>query len=345
MVWDPVIELRFTHNIAQAAGEEWISRAYELPPDEVLEIFRMEIIPPVTTAGVIRKLRYVTLRIDDNEYETLHLSSIMAPHEHPNNVGVAIDFGVPLLWRPIIGSLPSPIEATCPKVKRGSKLTIKTIADEAIAATEPYTIVLKAARVRGADKLAEIVGTTSYPVSIVLNGEPYSKDPVPVTLENFDELPGGLRQSKPQIFPWFTYAKNRVDTTPNTWYEFTYDSYVAYSWMQLQWNLVNKSEAYCVEHIGVIPHSNSKALRLYVEGRVTNPEFTTRPLPESNFFMPPMFYETSVNAGLKRAGPVKLPKPFLFHGVKGGIQIIDNGTSIPAGGVEVMVYGKKIVLR
>jgi len=48
---------------------------------------------------------------------------------------------------------------------------------------------------------------------------------------------------------------------------------------------------------------------------------------------------------MKKAGPVKLLKPFLFHGVKGGIQIIDNGTSIPANGVEVMVWGTKFVLK
>jgi len=40
-----------------------------------------------------------------------------------------------------------------------------------------------------------------------------------------------------------------------------------------------------------------------------------------------------------------LIKPFLFHGVKGGIQILDNGTPIPADGVELHVYGVKFVLK
>lgn len=343
-VWDPVIELQFTHTGSQAAGEEWISPAYGLPPNEVLEIFRIEVIPPVdATTGTIKKLRYITLVIGDKEYDSLRINSIMCPLEGHQNVVSAIDLGVPYLHRPITGRIPLPEEGVCPKVRRGETVAVKTVADESI--TETYTIVLKAARVREQSKLVEIVGTSSIPVYFSLNTDTYSKPSIPVTLDTFDELPGGLRQSKPQIFPWFTYARNKQATTPNTWYDFDYDAYAAYPWMELSWNLVNKEVAYLVDAIGVIPHANSKALRLFVEGRVTNPEFATRPLPEKNFFMPPQYYSTSVNAGLKKAGPRFIKPPYLFHGVKGGIQIIDNGTSITADGVEVLVYGRKFVLR
>jgi len=343
-VWDPEIELKFKHTGSQAAGEEWISPAYELPPDEVLEIKRLEIIPPVdATTGVVKKLRYVTLIIEDREYESIRINSVMAPSEHQHNVSVAVDFGIPYLHRPIIGRIPSPIEGTCPKVARGQRLAIKTVADEAIA--QDYEVVLKCARVRGAAKLVEVVGTSVIDASFALDTDFYAKTPIPVSLETFDELPGGLRQAKPQIFPWATYARNKQATTPNLWYEFDYDAYAQHPWMELTWNLVNKEVAYLVEAIGVIPHANSKALRLFVDGRITNPEFTTRPLPEQNYFYPPMFYATADNERLKIPGPKRLVKPFLFHGVKGAIQIVDNGTSIPANGVEVMVWGKKFVLR
>jgi len=342
-VWDPVIELQFKHAGSQTAGEEWISPAYVLPPDEVLEIFRIELIPPVdTTAKTVKKLRYVTLVIDGNEYESIRINSVMAPLEHPLNVGKAVDLGTPYLHRPVTGRIPSILEGTCPKVARGQTLAVKTVADENI--TQDYTVVLKAARVRGARKLFEVVGVPTVSESFNLDTDFYVKS-VPVSLETWDELPGGLRQSKPQIFPWVTYARNRQATTPNTWYEFDYDAYAQYPWMELTWNLVNKEVAYLVTHLGVIPHTNSKALRLFIEGRVTNPEFTTRPLPEKNFFPPAMFYSTDTNDTLKHAGPAKLLKPFLFHGVKGGIQVIDNGTSIPVNGVEVHVYGTKFVLK
>jgi hypothetical protein len=342
-VYDPEIELQFKHTGSQGSGEEWLSSAYELPPDEVLEIYRLELIPPVNAdTGIIRKLRYVTLMIEDKEYESLRISSIMAPLEHPLNVGAAINFGIPYLHRPLTGVTPTAIEGVCPKVARGQKLAIKTVADEAL--TESYAIVLKAARIRGASKLLEVVGTPTIDASFTLDTDTYHKT-VPVSLESFDELPGGLRQSKPQIFPWFTYARNRQATTANTWYTFDYDTYAQYPWMELTWNLVNKEAAYLVNYLGIIPHSNSKALRLYIEGRMTNPEFTTRPLPEKNYFPPAMYYDTAVNTNLKKSGPKKLLKPFLFNGVKGAIQVIDNGTSISADGVEVMVYGVEFVLR
>jgi hypothetical protein len=344
-VWDPVVEFQFKHTGSQAAGEEWVCPdAYELPPNEVLEIFRLELIPPVNAdTGLIRKFRYVTLMIEGREYETLRINSVMAPLEHQANVGVAVDFGIPYLHRPITGIIPGPLEGTCPKVARGQTLSVKTVADEAIS--EPYTIVLKAARVRGQDMLLEKVGTPVVSGIIELDNERYVKEPVPVSLETWNELPGGLAQKKPQVFPWFTYARNKADTTPNQWYDFEYYAKVNYDWMNLSWNLVNKENAYIVTHLGVIPHSNSKAVRFYVEGRITMPEFTTRPLPEKNFFPPAMYYDTSVNANIKLAGPKKLIKSFLFHGVKGGIQVIDNGTAIPANGVELHVYGVKVVLR
>ena len=333
----------FKHTGAQAAGEEWISPAYELPPDEVLEVFRIELIPPVdATTKTVKKLRYVTLMVEGNEYESLRINSVMAPAEHPLNVSRALDLGIPYLHRPITGRTPSVLEGICPKVARGQRLAVKTVADEDIA--EDYTIVLKAARVRGAEKLVEVVGTPVVSESFSLDRDVYYKS-VPVRLDTWDELPGGLRQGKPQVFPWVTYARNRQATTPNTWYEFDYDAYAQYPWMELTWNLVNKEAAYLVTHLGVIPHANSRAIRLFIEGRVTNPEFTTRPLPERNFFPPAMLYDLSVYETLKRAGPTPLAKPVLFHGVKGAVQVIDNGTSIPANGIEVHVYGIKFVLR
>ena len=346
-IWDPVVIKRFKYDYStegsQSAGEEWLSDVYELPPDEVLEVYRMEIIPPVdSSTGTIKKLRYVTLMIDGKEYETIRVNSVMAPLEHQTNVGIAIDFGIPYLHRPITGRIPSATEGKCPKVKRGQTLGVKTIADESIS--QDYEIILRCARVRGESKLISVVGTTAITASLNLNGDFYSKT-VAVGIDSWDELPGGLSQSKPKIFPWFVYARNKAATTANTWYNFEYNQYAQYDWQTLFWNLVNKENAYLVQYIGVIPHSNSKSLRLYVEGRITNPEYPIRPLPEFNYFPPPMYYDTATNASMKRAGPKKIEPPYLFHGVKGGIQIIDNGTSISANGIELMVWGTKFVLK
>jgi hypothetical protein len=341
-VWDPVVEFRVDFSGTQAAGEEKVASVYSTSPDEVLEVFRIELIPPVdTTAKAVKKLRYVTLVINGREYDTIRINSVMAPLEHPNNAGVAVDLGVPILHRPILGQLPSIVDITCPKVARGQSLAVKTVADENI--TQPYSVILKCARVKGRSKLMEIVGPYAGSARIELDGDTYIKDVPFPSLETFDELPGGLAQSKPQILPWVTYARNVKATTVNQWYDFEYDSGVKYQWMDLSFNLANKDEAYIVKALGVIPHANSKALRLFADGRITNPEFSIK--SDYNFFYPPMYYDTDANAAMKRAGPVFLKKPFLFHGVKGGIQVIDNGTAIPADGIEVMVWGTKFILK
>ena len=343
-VFDPVIELKakFT-GVSLSAGQEVTSDVFECAPDEVLEIFRIEVVPPVdTSAGAIKKLREVGLLINGEKYPYVHANSVMLPLEHPNNAGKAVDLGVPITWTSLLGRRPSIFEATTVKLSEGNRLGVYVVADEAI--TQDFEIVIKASRVRGADVLSRVTGGV-YTISFALDSDIYSKPAIRIDPATFNELPGGKGQSKPAIYPWITYAKNKQATTPNVWYAFKYPDFVSYEWQNLSFNLVQKSKAYLIKHLGVIPHDNSKALRFYKEGRETNPEYITRPLPEQNFFPPAMFYDTSVNAGLKNAGPKKLFPEMLYHGVKGGVQVIDSGTSISANGVEVHIYGIMFELK
>jgi hypothetical protein len=343
-VWDPEFVLEYKHTGSQAADAEWVSSPYKVPVGEVLEIYKMEIIPPIdTTNDVIKKLKYITLMIGDKEYETIRVNSVMLPYGGLTLPSVAVPLGEPILHYPITGKVPSITEMTCPKAKEGDEVAVKVVAEEAIS--QDYEIKLWCTRARG-DKIRTVAPIGAVPKTFTLDGDVYGGAAVPISIDTWDELPGGLKQSKPQIFPWITYARNAKDTTPNMWYDFVYsDGTAKYSWQTLFWNLVTKEEAYLVKAVGVIPHANSKSIRLFIEGRITAPEFTTRPLPESNYFPPALFYDMTVNAQLKRAGPKFLKMPFLFHNVKGGIEVIDNGTSIPANGVEVHVYGVKFVLK
>jgi hypothetical protein len=348
-VYDPVVEIVFKHTGAQAKDAEWVATPpYTADTKEALEVFRVEVIPPVEAGtGRIKKLKYVDLMIGGTEYG-LRINSVMMPAENPNSPSVAVNLGVPYLWRPITGRIPTAIEATCPKLRKGQDLSVKVIAGEDIAAGEDYQVILKCARVRDGAKLVEVVGAPVVDTSFVLDADVYPSGGrmQPVSLDNWDELPGGLKQPKPQVFPWVTWADNAQPTTANQPYDFDYRAkFVDADWKNLSWTLTGKEEAYLVKALGVMPHANLKATRLNVVGRETNEWFTTRPLPERNFFYPAMYYDTSLNEQLRRFGPVFLAKPFLFHGVKGGIQIVDNGTSIPAGGVEVHVYGTKFVLK
>ena len=353
-LFDPEITLVLKKTGGLTSDQEWIATkaegAYPLSPDEVLEVRRLELIPPVNLiTGLMRDLRWVSVRIGGKTYETIHIDEIMAPLEGQLNVGVAIDFGIPYLWRPFIGRLPTPHEGLCPKAKPGQEVTV-AVKNTGTAFTEDFSVILRCARVRTLAMLMRVLAAATIPTSFTLQRfeegiDTYTKPPVLVALETFNELPGGLAQAKPQIWPWITSALNAAATTPNTFYEFYRPDHVVEDWEILDWNLVEKSEAYVLKALSVWPHANSKAARMFISGRVENPEFSTRPLPEWNYFMPPSYMDTSINADLKRAGPFKFHMPILFHGVKGGPQVVDNGTAITANGVKLGVWGTKYVLK
>jgi len=359
-VWNPDVEAWFKRDIAtygtQSALTEWRSPEYELDTNEVVEIRRIELIPPVNTATNLKRVfREIGLYIGDEKYPHIIYDQNMAPHEGHLNAGISLNLGIPYLWRPIIGRLPTPEEGTCPKVKRGDRFSVYAVPTESVG--EDYAIAVRFARCRTLEKLREVLAVDAIPIGFRLNTDVYTRAAVPVGrvrprpgvesgLDLWDELPGGLRQPKPQIFPWVTWSWNRKATTPNQWYEFTLrPENVYFGWQVLQWNLVDKMVAYLVDAIAVWPHANSRDARLWVSGRATNPEYLTRLLPEPNYFMPPSYTDTTIDEDLKRAGPRKLVKPFLFHGVLGGIQIRDNGTSIPADMIKVGVWGRKFILK
>jgi len=348
MVFDPVIELKAAWRSPNlGVGQEDTKDVYEVSPHEVLEIFRVEVVPPVDpSTGTVKKLRKVSLVINGNEYPYVSLNSVMAPLEHPYNAGKAVDLGVPILHSRLMGRVPSPIETTTIKLKEGDKLSVKVVTEEAI--TQDFEVRVLAARARGADVISRETLGGLYDYTFMLDTETYSAGMISIDPATFNQLPGGVGQGKPAIYPWITYARNKQATTPNQWYAFSYPNYVDFEWQNLSWNLVNKDRAYLIKYMGVLPNSNSKATRIYIEGRETNPEYITRPFPEQNFFYPAMTYDVDVNSAMKRAGPVAVPPKGigrLIHGVKASVQHLDNGTSIPAGGVEVHVYGAVFILK
>lgn len=421
-VFDPVVELKAKFsNVNFGYGEEKTMRVYECSPSEVLEIYKIMIEPPISSDGSrVLKLRDVGLMINGERYPYLHLNSVMCPKEEPDLGYRTIDLGFPILYSRIKNYVPSPIECTTIKLKEGDRLEVYASADEAMTNVS-FTITMLAARARGADVLAKEAGSV-YDASFTLDSDVYSKPSIAITPATFNELPGGVAQSKPAIFPWATYARNAVATTPNVWYDFDYPNFVEREWQDLSFNLVDKSKAYLIKYLGVIPDTNSSKTRIYVEGRETNPEFITE--VEENFFVPARDYNVrpvksgrvvtiSVAAGstalipagawsiicstntkiqvfngsswvdftaagakvflisdginfrfsnggasaenqvlvstehkdIKKSGPCEIVPPRLLHGVKGGIQHIDNGTSISPNGVEVHVYGVVFILR
>lgn len=345
-VFDPILKYTATFSGDISAGAKVRSGIlFEAAPDEVFEVFRIEVKPPVNPdTGAIYKLKEIGLEINGEAYPYIHANAVMFPPERPTVAAQPIDLGTPVLWSRLLGTQPNAIDAAIPRLKEGDRLAVYAVAEDAIPSGVDFEVSVLGARARGADVIAKEAGRT-FVADFQLDADRYTKGAIPITAETFNQLPGGLAQSVPKIFPWITYARNAEATTANKWYSFSYpDRTVTEEWMTLKFNLPLKPKAYAIFRLGVIPHANAKALRFFVEGRETQPEFPIYELPGQNFFPPAMFYDTAVNADLKWAGPRKLFPTVVFHGVKGGVEIVDNGTSIPANGIELHVYGKIFIL-
>jgi hypothetical protein len=349
-VWDPIVEIRENITGPINAGTPVTTKGYQTASDEVLEVFAIEVTMPVdSTTGLYKTALVNVIAGGSQPVSTVNFfAPTMCPPEHPYNPGSSLFLGTPLLWRPITGIVPNVLDNTTLKVKPGDTAQVQVTPLVNLTSTDTITVSIKAARVKGASKFAEVVGVPSLAKQITLNGDLIANTVLPLSLNDFDKLPGGKSQDKPKVFPFITYAYNLNATTVNTPYEFSFaptGGNVQYSWQELYWNLVNADRAYIIDYLAVHPHANSKSAMLYVYGRETNPEFVTRPFPEYNYFYPLMTTDPNINERLRNETPRKISPPKLFHKVKGGVVIKDNGTSIPANGVRVEVWGKYIEIK
>lgn len=350
---------------------------FVLDNESVAEITGIEIYGPITgtPATTRNRILYVTPVIDGKEIGTIRMNELMAPMPAQgmfDSIGfagmrkghAAINLGYPLL----MGG--DPTEAT-PKMGPGESLTFKLVlpatAEFGPAADAPVAVpvVVRAwiAMVKGENKLRTILeyyhgpnGTgrfngasmnQSFQLGDLESGEMEIFDnnvggPGGFGLGNWTELFGGSDANRPKAEPYVTYARNRQDTTPNTWYQFTSNASRVYNdWEQLAWNLT-KRNAVEIRKIGVMTHDNLKHIRLYRSNRgieyIMNVAADRNPLP-----MPASATTTDI-----MTGPGELPRKFLVWGENGSIEIRDDGTAIKAvgaapdnPGIMVAVWGKE----
>lgn len=361
MVYDPFVKWKATRSRAalgdQAVGTDWEPTPLTIESDEAIEIYALEIVPPVdVAAGKIQALK-ASITVDGRPIETVNIHGLMAPAYHHTTISKAVNFGTPLLWRPILKfdpTLPN-VQAllACPKIREGRKVSVRVKALETV--TADYAVILKYARVRTDAVLRGVVGMGTLPIRLALARleelrppDVYVKAAVTVSIEEWEKLPGGVDQAAPKVLPWVTYSTNAVATTPNEWYYLSYPptatTGVPEIWQELFWDLREKREAYVLTHIAVWPHDNLRDVRFYYSGRAVLPEYPTRPLPHENCFIPPQYSDITLNEKLRQPGPFQLPTPVLFHGITCGVQIRDIGTSIPAGAIMVGAWGSKLEL-
>ncbi len=351
------------------------SSAFALDNESIAEVSGMEIFGPYL-GNRRQKFQYATLVIDGKETESIRVNELMAPgliDGRPDALDMsgfrhghaAINFGKPIL----AGGAPE--EAT-PKIGPGESLSVRIqgllAAEGGEALSQPMRVRLWILQAKGEQKLRSLLeyyhgqkGTGFY------NGGQLDSSFAIGDLENMDSMPiqtfekkigasGGFRLGdwtrlhggndcdKPKCFNYIGYSQNNAATTTNSWYQFTQDgSKVTTDWQVLRWNF-DKRDALKLTHIGVKSHKNLRYVRLYRSGRaidyVHECQMSNNPLqlPAGQYL-----------DGFQRAGMTRLPRSYVVRNEIGGIEIQDNGTSIPAwsaagAGVLIGYYGKRYEL-
>lgn len=360
-------------------GDKWTNE-YQLDEQSIGEIAGIELIGPMSVAGVRDKLEYVRLRIDGEEYKHVNFNELMAPPYSAYEANRSPFFGgkvkvgdgyevlpesfchnigVPML----IGGHPS--EAV-PKVGPGQKISIEVKAPRAVEGganiSNDLIVRVSVVQCRTTDmlkKLGEYYGWLSgnnvYQSFIFddfeENGDigQYSVDKTVdmgehgvFSLDDWTELYGGLDAKKPYIYPYIRYANNATATTPNEEYTFTkVGSRVLHDEQVLDWNF-EKKEALKLDYVGVTPHANSQYTRVYIQGRDANPYSWTPNGAHNEYPMP----VGRTLPPIHYSGPASLGNGMIIWNTKGNIGIKDNGTAIPAWGTPpvrgttVAVWGK-----
>jgi len=336
--------IEFEHTGTLSAGSDWIPEAVETDTDTVMEVFRMEIFPPVDSTVSPPKreeIREVRIRINNDDYKYIAANELMFPPATGAYPVTAVDLGDPILLEGRRG-----IYNPCPKVGPRSTLTVRVVAKEEIS--NPFKIRLWVVEVKGEDTLADALkargvltpdGKVDQSFTLVDTERKLVKraeKTVDLSLKKFPELHGGPEASKPRVMPFITWATNAKATTVNTEYIFSrVDGRVDYDFMNLYFNY-NENEALVIKQLGVLSHDNLKYVRVFVSERTKNPWLPAS--PDQNIAPMPLAQTTDVTV---YQGPKRLERPYVIWKAKGYVSMIDNGTSISAEGVKVAVWGTK----
>jgi len=332
---------------------------YMLDSDSILEVCGVQLIGPVTPAGATMKLEHVKLVIGSDSYPHVVFNELMAPgiNEFSRNIGPFFEDGNALCFnigRPILAG-GSPMDAT-PKVGPRKSLSVEVKAPVAgeggVAINQDLIVRVTVAEVKGEETARRIL---EHHNALTVAGDvrqsfelvdlernlrvAHDKD-VPFSLANWTKLHGGMDASRPRIWPYVSYAQNRLITTINSEYGLhDIGNRVSQDFMEMFWNF-DETEAMRISHVGVLTHANLQNTRIYKYGRSTNPWFVTN--PTENELPLGVDPRAGVNAF---HGPVGLMRSRLIWDEKAEVQILDNGTAVPAWalgvpGAMVATWGK-----
>ena len=346
-------------SVVRSGGAGSLTDPYMLDSDSILEVCGVQLIGPVTLGGVRQKLEHVKLVIAGDSYPHVVFNELMAPpiNEFSPNIGPFFENGSKLCFnigKPILAG-GSPADATPkvgPRKTLGVEVKVPAVGDAGVQVNQDLTVRVTVAEVKGEETAKRILRHYEAIVAgdavrqsfelIDLERDlsaTYDKD-VEFSVKNWTKLHGGMDANKPRIWPYVSYAQNAANTTVNAEYGM-YDigNRVNQDFMDMYWNF-DETEAMMLTHMGVLPQANLEGMRVYKYGRSTNPWFDVS-VQENEL---PMGLDPNSFVQVFQ-GPKRLMRPRLIWDEKAQVEIIDDGTFVPAWavgtpGAMVAAWGK-----
>jgi len=170
-----------------------------------------------------------------------------------------------------------------------------------------------------------------------------------VTWDTWDTLPGGPKQDKPRMFPFFRFARNAQPTTVNVRYDFRRDvGLVVRDEENLYFPYDLEKTVLFVRGLGVRAHQNLRSVWIHVSGDPVTEVHPRGGIPATYGDNPIHFghgYEMYPADYPKWVTIPKFSRGLLIWQEKAWVSVLDRGVSIPANGVTVALNGTIIELR
>jgi hypothetical protein len=340
--------------------------------NECMEVVKFELLPPVdpdpagdgSQPAALQTWDALRLWDGDSYYPHVRYKPWMMSWTGPDH-----HLSTPPLGKPVLSGDNNPggdpIGTATPKFGPSKTVTPAIINDDT-AIDQDFRVRMYVWRFKGSEQefasyLQQSYGGTSFSQPISMSN-PYTGSSRGYSraqatnlaagtdnLASFPMLTGGNDQLQPKVYPWVMHSTNATDTRPNTPFEFTTrNGRVREDYQRLEFDFTDQRRGVIFDRIAVKQAANLKEGRVVIEERDDDPRAVLS--NDDTHQLPTVLNDDGTENGPadRNALPRKTEevfgrKPVLWDD-GGGFRVLDDGTAIPAGDIEVAVIGKYLEL-
>lgn len=242
---------------------------HETDSNEVIEVFKMEMLPAEAADGTLHTVDSIRLTGDGDAYPDLRYREFMMGFRSPDFHISTPPLGVPVLAG-VIDPNSDPLTTAVPKYGPSTDISPE-LNNDGNAIDDSFTIRLHVFRWKGTggelrDLMDALYGRTQFQQSITMSNpftgsrQQYSRaSPVQIrpgadggSLGQFTKLTGGEDQELPKVRPWVTWADNNNATTTNQEYKFDQSlDNVDESWKELEFDYTDQKKARVFNYVQI----------------------------------------------------------------------------------------------